>query len=390
MSDSSKKTKLLVEDEAIIALSKKVALEKAGYSDRTANTGEKGMKATNATAAIEKALRKSEEKYRFLVENSHDIIYTLSADGTFLFVSPAWTTLLGHPLNQVIGESFQKFVHPNDIADCLAWLNQVIGTGCRQEGIEYRARHVDGSWFWHTSSAVPLKDETGKTIGFEGISRDITGRKAAEDKIKALLAEKEIILKEVHHRIKNNLNTISSLLSLQAGTLSEPSAITALGDAGNRIRSISLLYDQLYRSTDFIELSVSDYLPRMIDDTISIFPNSTIVKIEKRIEDFVLDTKRLQSLGIIINELLTNSMKYAFKGRASGLVNVGVNKADEKITLIVGDNGIGLPEDISFDNTSGFGLQLVQTLVQQLNGTIRIERLNGTKYIVQFGLSARE
>ena len=139
----------------------------------------------------EDALRVSEEKFRFLVENSHDIIYRLTPDGTFTFVSPAWTALLGHPVNQVEGHPFQPFVHPDDLVGCMAWLQKVIETGQRQEGVEYRVRHIDGSWRWHTSSAVPLRNEVGTIIGFEGTARDITDRKKVEE---ALQESKNLLL----------------------------------------------------------------------------------------------------------------------------------------------------------------------------------------------------
>ena len=332
----------------------------------------------------EDSLKTSEEQHRALIENSHDIIYTLSSDGMFAFVSSAWTTLLGHPVDQVIGKSFQEFVHPDDVAPCLAWLKMVIDTGMRQAGAEYRVKHLDGSWFWHTSSAVPLRDGSGTVIGFQGMARDITSQKRADGKIKSLLAEKELLLKEVHHRMKNNMNTISSLLSLQAQALTEPSAITALAETGNRVQSMGTLYDKLYRSADFSELSVKDYLPDLIDEIISNFPNSTMVKVEKCIEDFPLDAKRLQPLGIIINELLTNVMKYAFKGRKSGLVTVSATNVRGHITFSVHDDGNGMPESVSFETSAGFGLQLVQALTQQLEGTIRIERNNGTKFVIEF------
>ncbi|MCX5846745.1 MAG: PAS domain S-box protein [Deltaproteobacteria bacterium] len=132
----------------------------------------------------EEALRKSEEKYRLLIENSHDIIYTLTADGVFTFVSPGWTALLGHPVTQVAGQPFQPFVHPDDLAGCMVFLQRVIETGQRQEGVEYRVRHIDGSWRWHTSSAVPLRDEAGTIIGFEGTARDITAQKQAEEELR--------------------------------------------------------------------------------------------------------------------------------------------------------------------------------------------------------------
>ncbi|MEI8132625.1 MAG: PAS domain S-box protein, partial [Leptolinea sp.] len=128
----------------------------------------------------ENNLRLSEEKHRNLIENSHDIIYTLTPDGVFTFVSPAWTAHLGHPIDQVMGKLFQQFVHADDIGGCMVWLQKVIETGQRQEGVEYRVQHIDGSWYWHTSSAVPIKNETGTIIGFEGTARDITEQKRAE------------------------------------------------------------------------------------------------------------------------------------------------------------------------------------------------------------------
>lgn len=132
----------------------------------------------------EKGLLESEEKYRLLIENSHDIIYTLTADGVFTFVSPSWTALLGHPVNLIVGHAFQPFVHPDDQAGCMTWLQKVISTGKRQEGVEYRVMHTDGEWRLHTSSAVPLRDEAGTIIGIEGNARDITERKKAEDALR--------------------------------------------------------------------------------------------------------------------------------------------------------------------------------------------------------------
>ena len=196
--------------------------------------------------------------------------------------------------------------------------------------------------------------------------------------------EKEIILKEVHHRIKNNMNAICSLLLLQSQSITNTTAITALEEAANRVNSMALLYDKLYKSSDYTEVSVKDYLTVLIDEILENFPNSSSIKVEKRIEDFELSTKRLQPLAIIVNELITNIMKYAFTGRQSGLITVTAKLLTNNPYISIEDNGNGLPESISFSNSTGFGLMLVRGLTEQLNGKIRIERENGTKIILEF------
>jgi PAS domain S-box-containing protein len=133
-----------------------------------------------AQKRAEEALRESEEKYRLLIENSYDTIYTLNLDGVLTFVSPAWTALLGYPTTQVVGRPFQQFIHPDDLARCMAAMQSAIQTGKRQEGVEYRMRHSDGSWRWHITSGSPFRGEAGAVVGFEGAARDITERKRAE------------------------------------------------------------------------------------------------------------------------------------------------------------------------------------------------------------------
>jgi len=205
-----------------------------------------------------------------------------------------------------------------------------------------------------------------------------------KEKVQKLLSEKELILKEVHHRIKNNMSTICSLLSLQAGTLKDPVSITALKDAGNRIQSMVMIYDRLNKSGNFVDMSVADYLPDLVDEILSNFSDAVPVKSEKHIDNFVLEIKKLQTLGIIVNELLTNIMKYAFVGRTEGLISVSASLVGNEVAIVVQDNGNGMPEGIDFENTTGFGLQLVQALTMQLNGRIRIERGEGTRIVLEF------
>jgi two-component sensor histidine kinase len=231
---------------------------------------------------------------------------------------------------------------------------------------------------------TPILDDKGNVKKLITIDSDITGRKIAEEKIKNLLAEKELILKEVHHRIKNNMATVKGLFTLQANTLKNPEAIAALKDAGSRVQSMEVLYDKLYQSIGSEQVTVKNYLPSLVNEIVRNFPGSTKVKVETSIADFVINARTLQPLGIIINELLTNIMKYAFIGRSSGVITVSAAVKDNSVSLAIQDNGIGIPETVDFENSTGFGLRLVSMLTKQIAGTLRIEHENGTRIILEF------
>ncbi len=207
-----------------------------------------------------------------------------------------------------------------------------------------------------------------------------------KDKIQALLLEKELLLKEVHHRIKNNMNTVASIMTLQTENLKEPTAIEAINDARNRVVSMMVLYDKLYRSNDFKETSFKKYISPLLDEIIDNFPNRTLIKIEKNIDDFMIDAKMISHIGIVINELLTNAMKHAFAGRQKGLITVSASIKNNVVTIIVKDDGVGIRESIDISNPDGFGLQLVDMLAKQLRASIKIERGGGSKFILEFNI----
>ena len=234
---------------------------------------------------------------------------------------------------------------------------------------------------------IPQFDENGMVEYLIVLSVDITERTISEKRISTLLNEKEILLKEVHHRIKNNMSAIASILFLQSDFVKEQSAIAALKDAESRVHSMMLLYDKLYRSDNVGELAIMDYLPPLADEIMRSFPGSRRIKVLKEITDFSVDVKFLFPLGIIINELITNIMKYAFNSRDSGLITITAYKNDEYATISIEDDGVGLPEHIDIKNSSGFGLYLVGVLTEQIEGKIRIERINGTRFVLEFRIS---
>ncbi len=333
----------------------------------------------------EEALRESEEKFRLLYTGMdqglalHEII--TDADGkpvdyVFLDINDSYTRLLGVTREMSIGKRIRE-VMPEVEQYWIDIFGRVALTG---ESSYYENYLKTTGKYYSTYTYCPKKNH------FAVLVTDITDRKVAEEKIKTLLAEKELLLKEVHHRIKNNMNTVAGLMSLQLDTLKEPSAVAALKDARSRVVSMMLLYDKLYRSDDFKETSFKEYLSPLVDEIVDNFPNKEIVKVEKNIEDFMIDPKRTYYLGILINELLTNIMKYAFTGRDNGLITISAMAFDNRAAIVVRDNGVGIPETLDIASSAGFGLQLVDMMTRQLHGAMKIERDAGTKFTLEFKL----
>lgn len=335
----------------------------------------------------EQALRESQERLLFALEGSDLGEWDWNLKTNILKRNERWARMLGYSLAE-ISDTLQQGVdlqHPDDREGAWKAVQAHLDGMTDSYSIEYRMLTKSGSYKWiHDCGKIMERDWQGKPMRICGTHADIDDQKRAGDRIRTLLAEKELLLKEVHHRIKNNMNTISSLLSMQSAAMKEPSALVALQDAVNRIQSMSLLYDKLYRSTDFTELSVNEYMSALIDRVVAHFPTRQNIETVKDLQDFTLDVNRLQPLAIMINELLTNIMKYAFNGKQDGQINVSAKLLDKRVTIIVQDDGIGIPESVSFENSTGFGLQLVDALARQLDGTVGLERGNGTKITLEF------
>lgn len=307
---------------------------------------------------------------------------TLSDKILILEANLASSLLLGVERANLAGQLFSRFIDHQD--QDLFYLNfkSLLESGT-QVDFELRLVHKAGTVTW-IRIVIEVNRIKGSPLECRAILTEIAKRKEAENKINALLAEKQLILQEVHHRIKNNLNTIYSLLILQAGKFNDLKAVAALEDAGNRVQCMLLLYNKLYQSAGFSELSIAKYLPSLADEIVSNFPNCESVRVDKKVEDFILDAKTLQVIGIIVNELFTNIMKYAFSGRGDGLITLSASKRERTVSVVIADNGNGMPESVNFDNSTGFGLVLVGSLTRQLNGRIRIVRNKGTAIILEF------
>ncbi|HPS85577.1 MAG TPA: PAS domain S-box protein [Spirochaetota bacterium] len=331
---------------------------------------------------IEDALCESEERYRNLARILPDGV-VIHSDGKIVYANEAAHKIIHaeYP-GQLIGFNVMDFVHPDYLELVSKRINNGVSKQLRGEPVEEIFKTLDGNSITVSVTAIPFT-YSGKPAMLT-VFNDITERKCDEEKIKNLLEEKELLLKEVHHRIKNNMYTINSLLTLQAETMKDSSAIAALEDAQSRVQSMLVLYDKLYRSDDFRDLSLKEYLPSLIDEISANFIMIEQVKIEKHIQDFNVDAKTLFPLGIIVNEIITNAMKYAFTGRDRGLIAVFASMNDNHVVISIADDGNGIPETVDIEHSTGFGLSLISMLTQQIGGSVRIERMNGTKFIIEF------
>lgn len=328
-------------------------------------------------------LEQSNQKFRTLASFAPVGIYLTDKKGDCLYTNPTWCRMAGLTEEESLGKGWVKGLHPEDRDFVFSnWKRMIESQG--KWGLEYRFGTPGEKETIVFGLAVPQYDTSGEVIHYIGVNLDITDRKKSENEIKSLLEEKEIILKEVHHRIRNNMSTIKSLLSLQSETLNDPAASVAIGEAASRIQCMKILYDKLFDSPTQDSISCANYLPSLIDEIMAGFPKNKPVSVKKKIGTFRLDVKKIQSLGIIINELLTNIMKYAFDGRNDGVISVSIQRSGKNISLVVQDNGVGIPPSINFQNTAGFGFVLVNLLTQQLGGTIRIERKKGTRIVMEF------
>jgi PAS domain S-box-containing protein len=302
-------------------------------------------------------------------------------DGKILDVNHAFSDLTGFSREEAIGKSSIEARIWKDLADRKRIVSELLENGA-SENFEAEFLRRDGSVLTGLMSA--------KIINLLGedhmisVTRDISGRKRAEEKISLLLTEKEILLKEVHHRIKNNMSSLMGILTLQSVNTKNPETNAALVDLKNRLQSMGVLYDKLYRSANVSQMSIRAYLPPLIDEIIAIFPIRTRIRVEKKVDDFIVGVDVLSPLGIIVNELLTNSLKYAFTGREEGLITIAACKEGQHVSVTIQDNGIGIPESENIDHSSGMGLQLVGMLMKQIRGKVTVERDRGTKYFLEF------
>ena len=339
----------------------------------------------HALQKSEKQLEDSEEKYRSIFENTGTAMIITDENMTITLANRTFKNILNQKGDQIEGK--------------LNWIEMLVPDDRKKIEIYHKIDEKKDV----NSAIVPKTYEVQSMINgdlrdffatFEFIPGtksslisliDITDRKRAEDLLKTSLKEKELLLREIHHRVKNSLQIISSLLSLQASEFDDNLIIEKYKESENRIHTIALIHENLYQSTDISNIDFKNYLEILIDDIMYSYKvDRKMIKTVLDLNDYELGIETAIPVGLIINELVSNALKHAFKSGEMGEIKIILDKQDDTYTLTVQDNGVGLPDDILPENSKSLGLMLVNALVTQLEGKISFEVKNGTSFKIIF------
>lgn len=341
--------------------------------------------------AAEEAFQESQRRLTTLMSNLPGMAYRCKndLDWTMEFVSDGCLPLTGYRPRDLVGNaliSYDEMIHPEDRAMVWAAVQAALKNK-RPFELLYRiiTTHREKKWVWEQGRGIFGAE--GNVIALEGFITDITELKAAEKKIKASLREKEVLLREIHHRVKNNMQVITSLLRLQSHKIKDPRFADIIRESQGRIKSMTLIHEKLYQSKDLAKVDFNKYIKSLMN---RLFRSHGIdtgrIITTLKVEDVSLGLDRAIPCGLIINELISNSLKYAFPEDRNGKISVTLRSITEgEIELAVSDDGIGIREDLDFRSIDSFGLDLVSILVEdQLEGKIDLDRTGGTTFRILF------
>lgn len=328
-------------------------------------------------------LSEAEAKFRALVEQSLTGIYIIQGD-RFVYVNPRMAEIFGRPAAELTGRPLFDFIVPEDRALAAEHIRRRLSGEVASVHYHLRMLHQSGAVLHvevHGGRA-----EYGGRPAIIGVLLDITERRRAEERIQAALREKEVLLQEIHHRVKNNLQVVTSLLRLQARRFKSPELAAAFEDTGARVHSMSLVHEQLYQSACLAELDFAPFVERLTENLLhSCGTDHSAIRVRLDLHPVRLDIQQAIPCALLLNELVSNALKHAFPGGRAGELRIRLRaEPDGTVHLLVADNGVGLPAGCEPARAETLGLQLVGTLAGQLRAGLEIRRVNGTGYALTF------
>jgi PAS domain S-box-containing protein len=341
--------------------------------------------AVTRTAAARASQKAAEAQSRLaaIVDASSDPIISRRLDGIIESWNPAAERLFGYSAAEVVGTSLPGWV-PADRAESFQEGLARLSAGVPLDFETVRTTR-DGRRIDLAMSAAGIRDQAGKVVAAAAIFRDITEAKAQDRALRASLQEKEVLLQEVHHRVKNNLQIICSLLNLQSRQVTDEAALEAFRESQGRVRLMALFHEKLYRSRDLGRVDLGDYLRELTATAFQAWGAAGARRFEVQADDISIGADTAIPCGLILNELVSNSLKHAFKGERGGSVRIELRRAGpHKAALTLRDDGRGFPADFDARRRKSLGLKLVDTLTAQIGGTVSIESGPGAAFRIEF------
>jgi PAS domain S-box-containing protein len=332
--------------------------------------------------------RQADASFKALLEAAPDGIVVVNSSGKIVIANPQTEKIFGYSHDELIGQTIELLV-PERSREGHVDLRVGYATDPRTrpmgEGRELSGRRKDGAEVPIEISLSPLT--TGKEALVISIIRDTTQRREAEERVKASLREKEVLLKEIHHRVKNNLQVTSSLLKLQSSYIQDGRARELFAESQGRIRSMALVHEKLYQSSDLSRIDFAEYIESLAGLLLRSFGAAARrIALNVHGDQVFLAIDTAVPCGLIVNELLSNCLKHAFPDNRAGVIDIHVRaEAGRRFSLSVRDDGVGLPAHIDIHKTETLGLQLVKTLAEQLRADIEVVRDGGTEVRLHFG-----
>lgn len=334
----------------------------------------------------EEQLKQQKEFLRTVIDTDPNFVFAKDFDGKFTLVNKAVAVNYNSTPDELIGKSDADF-NPSitEVEHFLKDDREVILSGKPKFIAEEIVTDIKtGEAKWYQTIKVPLKGNDGKTHVL-GVAADITARKLAEEMTKKSLLEKELLLKEIHHRVKNNLQIIISLLKLQSGYVFDSRDLDIFNKSRSRIETMSMIHEKLYKSDDISRIDISTYLKDLVYHLLKAYHlNTSKIDFEMKSENIRMSIDTAIPCGLIVNELINNILKHAFPDGYTGKITLNLLRSGENINLEVIDNGIGIPDNFSLEGSDSLGFKLVDTLVKQLDGEIKVFNNNGTHFMIEF------
>ena len=339
-----------------------------------------------AIKKAEEELRLSEERHRAIYDQAYIGIARIAKMGRFLLVNERLCSMLGYEADELYKKTFYELGVPEEVEESLVDWDQLLSGKIKNFSREQTYVRKDGDVLSANVTVSLVRDSNENPNYFVAVFEDITERKEYESQLEESIKEKEVLLKEVHHRVKNNMQVISSILNLQSSYIDDETALAILRESQDRIKSMSFVHESLYQSKTLSEVNFSEYIQNIARNLFHSYgrPEGGL-SLDFNLEEIFLNLDTSIPCGLIINEVVSNSLKYAFEGRRTGRINIDFSRlSDGRLKLIIGDDGIGLPANFDIENAESLGLQLVTTLITQIGGELDIVIKEGTKFNILF------